>query len=195
MPQLIFVVGGAGAGKTTIAKALARKRKLAFLDMDTLLRPAAVSLMTQQGLDPNDRDSAEYKRLCRDLGYRITMDAALENVTVGTDAIVIGPFTKETEQPQWLEDELAKACFSRADVDVKVICVYLADEETYRARFEARSSELDRWKLEHWGQFKTSLERREIRWQLGADSILYMDNSAPFTEERLAMLERFLGGV
>ncbi|MFD0712217.1 AAA family ATPase [Paenibacillus sp. GCM10027626] len=194
MPQLIFVVGGAGAGKTTIAKALAGKRKLAFLDMDTLLRPAAVSIMTLKGLDPHDRDSAEYKRLCRDLGYRITMDAAWENVAVGTDAIVIGPFTKETDDADWLEQELRNAGLSQAEVDVKVICVSLAGEETYRARFGARNSELDRWKLDNWDSFKASLQPRMIRWRLKDDSVLYFDNSEALATERIALLERFLDG-
>lgn len=193
MVKLIFVIGAAGAGKTSLAKALAGKRKLAFFDMDTLLRPAAESIMTLQGLDPNDRDSPEYKRLCRDLGYRITMDAALENLAVGTDSIVIGPFTKETDDPAWLDCELQKAGLSQTEVEIKVIVVHLADEETFRARFHARNSELDRWKLSNWESFKTSLRRRDIHWHLNQDSILYFDNTAEFSDEGLAVLERFIG--
>jgi len=192
MPQLIFVVGGAGAGKTTIAKALARKRKLAFLDMDTLLRPAAVSIMTLQGLDPHDRDSAEYKRLCRDLGYRITMDAAWENIAVGTDTIVIGPFTKETDDVDWLDQELKNANLLQAEVDIRVICAFLGDEEMYRARFQKRNSELDRWKLEQWESFKASLKPRAIRWRIKDDAVLYFDNSEELSPERMALLERFI---
>ena len=89
-PRLVFFLGGAGAGKTTAAKALAARRRAAVFDMDTRLRPAAEALMTLAGLDPSDRESDAYQKLCRELGYRITMDAALENVAVGTDAFVIG---------------------------------------------------------------------------------------------------------
>ncbi|MEF2247829.1 MULTISPECIES: AAA family ATPase [unclassified Paenibacillus] len=195
MGKLIFVVGGAGAGKTTIAKGLASKRKLAFFDMDTLLRPAAVAIMTLQGLDPNDRDSPEYKRLCRDLGYRITMDAALENVSIGIDAVVIGPFTKETEDAKWLEKELQMAGMTQDQVEVKVVVVHLSDEETYRSRFIARSSELDKWKLDNWKSFKASLKRREMAWPLKEGSILYFDNSLALSDDRLAMLEQFVFGA
>ena len=128
MRKLIFVLGAAGTGKTTVAKALARLRRAALFDMDTLLRPAAAAIMSQAGLDPNDRDSAEYKRLCRDLGYRITMDAALENISIGTDALVIGPFTKETEDKLWLESELSSIGVSLDTVDVKVIIIHLQNE-------------------------------------------------------------------
>lgn len=195
MRKLVFFVGGAGAGKTTLAKALARKRGAALLDMDTLLRPAAVSVMTIAGLDPNDRDSADYKRLCRDLGYRITMDAALENVDIGTDTLVIGPFTKETEDPLWIEQELGNIGAALTDVDVKVIFVYLQNEQSHYDRIAARGYELDGWKLEHWNEFSLgALQPRKLRWNLAESSVLYFDNSRPLEEETITILERFIYG-
>ncbi|WP_239618569.1 AAA family ATPase [Cohnella mopanensis] len=192
MPKLVFVIGGAGAGKTTLAKALAGKRGATVLDMDTLLRPAAIALMTQAGLDPNDRDSSEYKRLCRDLGYRITMDAALENVAIGTDVFVIGPFTKETEQPEWIEDELSSIGDAAQEVEVKVIVVHLGAAEIYRDRIERRNTVLDRWKLEHWSEFSKSLKMREPKWRLAVGNVLYFDNTHELDERRLAVAEAFV---
>lgn len=194
MRKLVFFVGGAGAGKTTLAKMLARKRGAAVLDMDTLLRPAAVTIMTVAGLDPNDRDSSEYKKLCRDLGYRITMDAALENVEIGNDAYVIGPFSKETEDPDWIGQELASIGASLEDVSVKVVMVYLQDEQHYYNRIEQRGSELDQYKLQHWSEFSRSLARRELKWKLSSNSVLYFDNSQPLDEEAFAKVERFVYG-
>jgi molybdopterin-guanine dinucleotide biosynthesis protein len=194
MRKLIFVLGAAGTGKTTVAKALARLRRAAFFDMDTLLRPAAVAIMSQAGLDPNDRDSAEYKRLCRDLGYRITMDAALENISIGTDALVIGPFTKETEDKLWLESELSSIGASLDTVDVKVIIIHLQNEELNRQRIEARNSVLDKWKLNNWEEFRRSLAPRQVKWNIDAASILFYDNSELLLEEKLAYLERFVYG-
>ncbi|MFF2484691.1 AAA family ATPase [Paenibacillus sp. NPDC058071] len=195
MRKLVFFVGGAGAGKTTIAKRLAAKRGMAVFDMDTMLRPAAKTIMTVAGLDPDDRDSAEYKVLCRDLGYRITMDAALENVTVGTDAIVIGPFTKEIADPDWIDRELAAAAMSREDVEVKVVLVHLTDESLYRQRIEIRGLKLDEWKLAHWDEFSRSLVRRELAWPVSSTDVLHFDNSTPMNEERFAAIERFVFGV
>ena len=129
MNKLVFFLGPAGAGKTTLAKAIASRRKVPFFDMDILLRPAADAIMTLHGLDPADRDSATYKKLCRDLGYRITMDAALDNINLGTDAFVVGPFTKEAADPEWISNELARIGSSLQDVDVKVVLVGLANED------------------------------------------------------------------
>ncbi|PWV98566.1 dephospho-CoA kinase [Paenibacillus cellulosilyticus] len=199
MALLLFVAGGAGAGKTTLARALARRCRMALLDMDILLRPAAEAIMTGAGLDPSDRDSAEYKRLCRDLGYRITIDAALDQLSNGQDAVVIGPFTRELEDANWIEGELAKlgnGTFPQSpeQVEVKVILVYLPAAEQHYERILARGSKLDQWKLDHWDAFSSSLVRREVRWPLPEGAVLDWDNSEPLTEERLGLLERFARG-
>ena len=192
MRKLAFFVGGAGAGKTTLAKQLAMRRGAAIIDMDTVLRPAAVALMTQAGLDPSDRDSSDYKRLCRDLGYRITMDAALENIAIGGDVFVIGPFTKETETPEWIERELSTIGASLSDVDVKVVFVYLRDDKLHYDRIKQRGSALDQYKLDNWSEFSRSLVKRELKWNLPASSVVYYDNSKGLDEESLAALERFV---
>src|SRR5690348_768141 len=138
MRKLVFIIGPAASGKTTVAKALASRHPAAFFDMDTLLRPAAETVMTLLHQDPNDRDSPLYKKYCRDLGYRITMDAALENLQLGMDTYVIGPFTKEASDPLWLEKQLSRIGASLKDVEIKVIFVFLSDQQLYRQRIEER---------------------------------------------------------
>lgn len=192
MNKLVFFLGPAGAGKTTLAKAVAVHRRATFLDMDVLLRPAAEAIMKQHGLDPTDRDSAEYKRLCRDLGYRITMDAALDNLGLNTDVFVVGPFTKETANPDWIGSELAKAGLSLAEIDVKVVLVGLANEELYRERISARHSDLDAWKLEHWNDFRKTLGQRIVKWPLPESSVNVIDNSDPDISKAAAEIEAFI---
>ncbi|TDF92542.1 AAA family ATPase [Paenibacillus piri] len=194
MRKLVFFIGPAGAGKTTLAKALAHKRRAAFFDMDTLLRPAAEAIMTLSGLDPNDRDSPVYKTRCRDLGYRVTMDAALENVELGNDAVVVGPFTKESADPAWLERELARIGASVDNVDVKAAFVYLPEEELYRQRIRKRGFEMDVWKLDNWSVFRKTLARRDIKWKLPTASMVYFDNSGPLSNDKLGRLEQFVYG-
>jgi dephospho-CoA kinase len=194
MNKLVFFLGPAGAGKTTLAKAIASRRKIPFFDMDILLRPAADAIMTLHGLDQADRDSAEYKRLCRDLGYRITMDAALDNIGLDVDAFVVGPFTKEAANPDWISHELARIGRSLHDVEVKVVLVGLANEELYRERIQDRQSPLDEWKFQHWNEFRTSLGNRTVEWPLPAENIALIDNSNPDITATAAAVERFIYG-
>lgn len=194
MNKLVFFLGPAGAGKTTLAKTIASRRHAAVLDMDVLLRPAAEAIMLQQGLDPADRDSAEYKRLCRDLGYRITMDAALDQLGLLTDVFVIGPFTKEAAEPDWIVRELSRAGLTLQEADVKAVVVTLGSERLYRERIEGRGSALDVWKLKHWEEFRHSLNGRSVSWPLAEGSIGYFDNSN-FGEANTAdRIEQFIYG-
>ncbi|NHN30676.1 AAA family ATPase [Paenibacillus agricola] len=194
MRKLVFFLGPAGAGKTTLAKALTKKRKAAFFDMDTLSRPAAEAIMALAGLDPQDRDSVAYKAHCRDLGYRITMDAALENIELGSDAYVVGPFTKESDSHAWLENELKRIGASIHDVDVKVVFVHLDGAASYKKRIKERGSSLDDWKLGNWSEFSQSLQIRQIHWELPGSSILYFNNSQPLSEATFSIIENFVYG-
>jgi hypothetical protein len=148
--------------------------------------------MTLAGQDPSDRDSPFYKQHCRDLGYRITMDAALEQLTLDQDAIVIGPFTKEQGDPLWLEGELARIGASIQNVSVRVIYAYLPSEDVYKERIRLRGAALDVWKLDNWEQFRSSLQRREVTWRMEPASLLYWDNSEPLSEAREAELTAFI---
>lgn len=192
MNKLVFFLGAAGAGKTTLAKTVASRRKAAFFDMDILLRPAANVIMTMHGLDPMDRDSIEYKKLCRDLGYRITMDAALDNIGLDADVYVVGPFTKEAASPDWITSELSRIGRSLIDVEVKVVLVKLANEELYYHRIHNRQSSLDGWKLEHWNEFRTSLGSRTIQWPIPSSNVVHIDNSDPDLEATVTLVDRFI---
>jgi hypothetical protein len=122
------------------------------------------------------------------------MDAALENVANGTDVFVIGPFTKETEQPEWIEEELSTIGDAAQEVEVKVIVVHLGAPEVYRDRIERRDTVLDRWKLEHWSEFSRSLTMRVPKWKLTEGDVLYFDNTSQLDERQLAVAEAFVYG-
>lgn len=195
MRKLVFFVGGAGSGKTTLAKGITHKGHPVFLDMDTVSRPASEKIMTLMGHDPDDRDSPAYKELCRDLGYRLTMDTALENLDLDSDVFAIGPFTSEIGNPNWIHEELAKIGATVNDVEVKVVYVYLEDMSQYKKRIEERGHKADEWKLANWETFVQRMKRTDVQWELPGDSILYFDNSAGTLEGNILSIERFVYGT
>jgi hypothetical protein len=118
------------------------------------------------------------------------MDAALDNVQLGIDTIVVGPFTKEIGTIDWIAQELAQIGRTLDDTDVRVAYIYLENEALYHKRITARQSPLDEWKLANWDSFTASLVRKEVAWPLPASSVAYINNSSNDSAIAYAELER-----
>lgn len=192
MLKLIFFVGVAGTGKTTIARKLAEQMPAAFLDRDTVGGRFVERMLEMSGLDKNDRDSELYKKHLRDLEYDTTKDLCIDNLAAGQNVFMISPFTAELKNREWLEELIAASGRSRNEVDVKVIVVTLEDMTIQKERIVGRQTERDRWKLEHWDDFAPRVVfQPEINWDIPKSSILVFDNSGPLTEDKLDTLYRF----
>ena len=191
--KLVFFVGVAGTGKTTVARKLAKRIQAAFLDRDTVGGRFVEKMLEMNGLDVNDRDSEFYKKHLRDLEYDTTKDICIENLAAGQNVFMISPFTAELKNKAWIEEVLAAAGLSKQEVDVKVIAVTLGDMETQRKRIEQRQTERDNWKLEHWDDFKQRVQFvPEVNWDIPASSVLVFDNSGDLTNEKVESLYQFV---
>nr|WP_285860938.1 MULTISPECIES: AAA family ATPase [Paenibacillus] len=190
---MVFFVGVAGTGKTTVARKLAKRIQAAFLDRDTVGGRFVEKMLEMNGLDVNDRDSEFYKKHLRDLEYDTTKDICIENLAAGQNVFMISPFTAELKNKAWIEEVLAAAGLSKQEVDVKVIAVTLGDMETQRKRIEQRQTERDNWKLEHWDDFKQRVQFvPEVNWDIPASSVLVFDNSGDLTNEKVESVYQFV---
>ncbi|WP_059049889.1 AAA family ATPase [Paenibacillus senegalimassiliensis] len=193
MLKLVFFVGVAGTGKTTVARKLARRMSAAFLDRDTVGGRFAEKILEMNGLDTNDRDSAFYKEHLRDLEYEATRDICIENLSAGQNVFMISPFTAELKSREWLGKLLQDAGMSSQEVDVKVVVVTLEDMDTQKERIIERSTDRDSWKLSHWDDFKQRVQFvPEINWDIPASSIYVFDNSGQLTEEKVDAVFEFV---
>ncbi|KAB8127163.1 ATP-binding protein [Gracilibacillus oryzae] len=193
MQKLVFYVGVAGTGKTTVAEKIAAKIPCAFLDRDTVGGRFVERFLEMNDLDPNDRDSSFYKENLRDLEYDTTKDICIENLRVGQNVFMISPFTAELKNKDWIEEVITASGKTKAEIDVKVVVVTLQDIEQQRNRIEERGTVRDTWKLDNWDQYETRVDFvPTINWDIPQDDILVFDNSGELTEEKVNSLVSFI---
>jgi len=81
--RVIAIDGPAGSGKSTVAKALAQRLELDYLDTGAMYRSVAFAAL-RRGIDPEEQD--QVAKVARDLDLRMTEDGT---ITVdGADATI-----------------------------------------------------------------------------------------------------------
>lgn len=193
MQKLVFFVGVAGTGKTTVAEKVSAHIPCAFLDRDTVGGRFVERFLEMNDLDPKDRDSQFYKENLRDLEYDTTKDICIENLRAGQNVFMISPFTAELKNKEWIEEVITASGKTKEEVDVKVVVVTLQDIEQQRKRIEERGTDRDTWKLENWDSYETRVDFvPTINWDIPKENIEIFDNSGDLTEEKVQKLISFL---
>ncbi len=157
--RVILFAGHAGTGKTTLAKRalplLAERSGQAFffLDKDTAYGAFSSHIMGLLTGDPADRDSPAYLQHLRDQEYAGLLEVTRENLELGNQVMLVGPFTREIMAGKFFRPtELGLP----ADTTCRIAWIDLSSAEAKR-RIEARQDPRDRWKLAHWDEY---LKRR-----------------------------------
>lgn len=153
--RLTLVGGFAGSGKTEFGKELSAITGWALLDKDALTRPLAERLLRSLGGDPNDRHTALYKQHVRPLEYDCLLGAAFDNLECGVPTVLTSPFLAEMPNEGWLR-RLASMCIARR-ATMSVIWVH-ADVEAMRDYLAYRNASRDRWKLDNWADYLTTID-------------------------------------
>ncbi|WP_066188139.1 AAA family ATPase [Gracilibacillus timonensis] len=193
MQRLVFFVGVAGTGKSTVAEEVAKHVPCAFLDRDTVGGRFVERFLEMNGEDPNDRDSQFYKENLRDLEYNATKDVCMENLRVGQNVFMISPFTTELKSQAWLDGVIAASGKTRAEIDIKVIIVTLQDVEQQRKRIEGRGTVRDTWKLDNWDSYETRVDFiPTINWDIPSKHIHVFENSGEITSDKVERLVDFI---
>ena len=190
MARLVFFTGHAGTGKTTLARRavpLMHARtgeSFCVLDKDTVYGAYSAKVMGLLTGDPDDRDSPTYLEHLRDQEYRGLLEIAAENLSLGVNVLLVGPFSREVRSKRVFD---ADALGVPVDTRISVIWVAL-DENTAKARIVARGDARDRYKLEHWDDYR---KRRFAPVPSGFPALLHFDN----TVFDAAAFERLIGAI
>ncbi len=158
-PRLILFAGHAGTGKTTLAKqalpllAARSGRDFFFLDKDTAYGAFSSHIMGLLTGDPADRDSPTYLQHLRDREYGGLLDITRENLALGLQVMLVGPFTREIMSGKFFRpQELGLP----ANTICRIAWIDLPSDEAHR-RIERRADARDAWKLANWDDY---LKRR-----------------------------------
>ena len=154
-PRLILFAGHAGTGKSTLAKKalplIIEKtgEDFFFLDKDTAYGAFSAHVMQLTTQNPNDRDSPFYLENLRDWEYQGLIDIARENLLLGVNVILVGPFSREIQSGRMFN---AQALGVPPQTTIQIAWIDL-DEAEAKKRMEKRADPRDEWKLAHWEQY------------------------------------------
>ena len=154
-PRLILFAGHAGTGKSTLAKKalplIIEKtgEDCFFLDKDTAYGAFSAHVMQLTTQNPNDRDSPFYLENLRDWEYQGLIDIARENLLLGVNVILVGPFSREIQSGRMFD---AQALGVPPQTNIRIAWIDL-DESEAKKRMEKRADPRDEWKLAHWNQY------------------------------------------
>ena len=154
-PRLILFAGHAGTGKSTLAKKalplIIEKtgEDFFFLDKDTVYGDYSAHVMELTTQNPNDRDSPYYLENLRDWEYQGLIEIAKENLLLGVNVILVGPFSKEIQSGRMFNPQ---ALGIPAQTKISIAWIDL-DENEARIRMQKRGDSRDEWKLAHWNEY------------------------------------------
>ena len=155
MPRLIVFCGHAGAGKTSLSKRaipLLHHRSgesFCLLDKDTVYGAFSSHVMGILTGNPNDRDSPLYLEKLRDHEYNGLMDIARENLSIGTNVVLVAPSSRELKSKALFDHRQLKL---PSDTAIQVVWVTLS-EASAKERIKIRGNALDDYKLANWDEY------------------------------------------
>ena len=154
-PRLILFAGHAGTGKSTLAKRalplIIKKtgEDFFFLDKDTVYGAYSSHVMQLTTRNPNDRDSPYYLENLRDWEYSGLIDIVRENLLIGVNVILVGPFSKEIQSGKMFSPV---ALGIPSETVIRLAWIDLEESEA-KHRMEKRADPRDDWKLANWNQY------------------------------------------
>lgn len=162
MARALFILGNAGSGKTQLAKKWIRERNQkgeswCLMDKDTIGEVLVKSILKSMNLDSNDRDSDEYRKYIRDLEYEACLNVAREQLRLGINVVLPGPWSKEIKNGDIFDN--LKIGFPEK---TQTRHIYLdISEGELKYRIKLRNASRDLWKLNNWDTFKERLLKPE----------------------------------
>ncbi|MDK8190416.1 ATP-binding protein [Paenibacillus sp. UMB7766-LJ446] len=184
-PILIFLIGSAGSGKSTIGKKLASAHHFCYLDKDVLCNTFTGELLEAQGYSPHARDAnAYYRDTVMPLEYETLLNVANDNLQLGRSVILDAPFVGYFSKSDYIQYLI---CKYQWEAVIPIVLQVDVSINVLHQRLQNRGLERDQWKLEHWETFVQGLQANVCMWE--NIEVISVDNSSEeFDLDRLTAL-------
>ncbi|GLK16621.1 AAA family ATPase [Herbiconiux flava] len=162
MTFALAVVGGAGSGKSTVARRLARRTRAVYLDKDALAGPLVEAALAANGQPGDERESnAYYLEHVMPAEYAALFAVANDNLRLGRSVVIDAPFAAYLDQPAFFTEAADKAGWPALPHTVLHVS---ASETTTRRRLAERGLPRDTVKLADWDAFWPKWGDLTISW-------------------------------
>ena len=158
---VVFVIGIAGAGKSTIARQLAAGLRGVYLDKDTVAGSFAGQILESAGHDRGDRDSDFYRNVVMPPEYETLLSLGEDNMRLGLPVIFDAPFGAFFADKEYVRRRASEKSWPAGR---RIVLRVQVDKERNRQQLSQRTSPRDAWKLEHWDEFWASAQR-DCLWE------------------------------
>jgi len=180
LPTAYVVIGGAGSGKSTVARHISSITGAAYLDKDAIASPLVEFALTALGHDPDDRESnATYVESVMPLEYQALFAVAATNLDLGHSVVLDAPFVAYLPDPEYLEKSILQANWPEATI--RVIQVR-ASPHVVKSRLIQRGYDRDRKKLANWEEYWNRFGTLSCAWQCGRHDRVLNDNEGTFEQ-------------
>ncbi len=162
-PKVIFLVGPAGSGKSTVGKLISSHFHLGYLDKDVICNKFTGKMLENQGLSPNERDGCDfYQNVIMPLEYETLLEIAADNIKNGISVILDAPFIGYFGDEKYIEKLKEKYSWENS---VPLVLKVTVSSEVLFERIKERNTQRDEWKLENWDVFIDSLKSKKCLWK------------------------------
>lgn len=174
--SIIFLIGPAASGKSSVGKLLATEYGMTYLDKDIVCNNFTGAMLEEHGYDRGARDGCDYyKETIMPIEYKTILDIAHANVNLGNSVILDAPFGAYFSDPNYISS-LRESYGWDEDIHTIVLQVHI-QPDVLKVRMLERNNERDQWKFDHWDEYIASIQRSHCTW-CGIPRLEY-DNSEP----------------
>lgn len=187
-PTVIFLIGAASSGKSTVGKLIASNYNFTYLDKDTVCNNFTGALLESNGYSPHERDDCDYyKNVVMDLEYQTLLDIANDNLWLGRSVILDAPFLGYFSNKNYI-NELRKK-YDWSNVKAMVLQVTI-DFSILKERMKARGLNRDTWKLANWDTYIQDIQAKQCLWE-NIEIKQFDNSSSPIDTEKLFQILQF----